>query len=368
MAANTSVPVAVSMSVAIPQTRLRRGGAATVSSSNAFTLPPPSPQYHFPPTPPNSISPSLPPVQKEKDPLDSDVDVEMVAEISASGSGGGGGAAVGMHSVAEAAGTITPGLLAKYHIPDILLRHGPLAIRHLTAHLISSIPGFSSIPPAKQRRLVVGALEGRGGGGVMDGKVGAGVGERVGGDVIFEKVGWGRWDARVTGQPPRDRGSSSRAPAAASTATMNVSQSYTGESGIFIQSSEEEDGGGPPTDLDSDMQGHNDDLDMSLDSSDDDGSSCSSSDDGDSEDIVLDDNHDDDGDVTDEEDWALIGAAMLRRQATSPITSDGSANLANAVATSYGSPWSAGGGKHDEDSRAREEREAVEALVKLSSI
>src|SRR6202012_4576612 len=24
------------------------------------------------------------------------------------------------------------------------------------------------------------------------------------GDVLFEKVGWGRWDARVRGQPPRD--------------------------------------------------------------------------------------------------------------------------------------------------------------------
>ncbi|RPB28345.1 hypothetical protein L211DRAFT_751284, partial [Terfezia boudieri ATCC MYA-4762] len=75
---------------------------------------------------------------------------------------------------------ITPSLLAKHYLPGILLQHGPLAIRHLTAYLIASIPGFSNIPPAKQRRLVVGALEAGG----------------VNGDVIFEKVGWGRWDAR----------------------------------------------------------------------------------------------------------------------------------------------------------------------------
>jgi hypothetical protein len=105
MAANTSV---VSMSVAIPQTRIRRGGAATVSSTNAFTLP--SPQYHFP-TPPNSISPPLPPVQKK---ADSDVDV---SDISA-GSGG-------MHSVAEAAGTITSGLLAKYRTARDTTSHWP---------------------------------------------------------------------------------------------------------------------------------------------------------------------------------------------------------------------------------------------------
>jgi hypothetical protein len=147
---------------------------------------------------------------------------------------------------------------------------------------------------------------------------------------------------------------------------MNSSPSYIGESGIFIQSSEEEDGG-PPTDLDSDTRDHADDLDrMSLDES---SSSCSSSSDGgeDSEDIVVDDG-DDDADVTDEEDWALIGAAMLRRQAGSPITSDGSANLAAAPSV-YGTPWSGSGKRAEaEDPRAREEREAVEALVKLSSI
>src|SRR5256885_5159508 len=40
------------------------------------------------------------------------------------------------------------------------------------------------------------ALEGKGSGGEGAGRDG---------DVQFEKVGWGRWDARIRGQPPRDR-------------------------------------------------------------------------------------------------------------------------------------------------------------------
>ena len=63
-------------------------------------------------------------------------------------------------------------MLAKYHLPDIMLSHGPLAIRHIMGYLTTSVPGFAGIPPAKARRLVVGALEGRGGeGGGVDGDV-----------------------------------------------------------------------------------------------------------------------------------------------------------------------------------------------------
>ena len=94
----------------------------------------------------------------------------------------------------DTAGAITPGLLAKHHLPGILLDHGPLAIRHVMGYLTTSVPGFSGIPPAKARRLVVAALEGRGGG-----EPGS-----IEGDVMFEKVGWGRWDARRRGHPSRD--------------------------------------------------------------------------------------------------------------------------------------------------------------------
>ncbi|EEP77158.1 conserved hypothetical protein [Uncinocarpus reesii 1704] len=152
------------------------------------------------PTPPSSISPALHPhgfkhrVIKSPDSLpfvpqhiDSDIDLHD---------------AVDLHKprdklVLEALNSldstegITPTMLAKHHLPDILLNHGPLAIRHIIGHLTTSVPGFSSIPPAKARRLVVGALEGKGGNGESGG---------VHGDVEFDKVGWGRWDARRRGQ------------------------------------------------------------------------------------------------------------------------------------------------------------------------
>ncbi|RKF56715.1 putative protein stb3 [Erysiphe neolycopersici] len=85
-------------------------------------------------------------------------------------------------------GAITPALLAKYHLPGILIKHGPLAIRHIMSFLTSVVPGFSKIPPAKSRRLVVSALERRVNHGI--------VGDFESG-VTFEKVGWGRWNARI---------------------------------------------------------------------------------------------------------------------------------------------------------------------------
>jgi len=87
-------------------------------------------------------------------------------------------------------GVITPNMLAQQHLPDILLQNGPIAIRHVLAYLTQSVPGFSRIAPTKARRLVVSALESR-------------ASSSTEGDVVFEKVGWGRWDARVVGQPPR---------------------------------------------------------------------------------------------------------------------------------------------------------------------
>lgn len=74
-----------------------------------------------------------------------------------------------------AANEITPNRIA-----NILLKEGPLPIRHLTGHLIQQVPTFGSLSLSKQRRLIMSALES--------------------GDIelsaIFEKIGWGQWEAR----------------------------------------------------------------------------------------------------------------------------------------------------------------------------
>lgn len=153
------------------------------------------------PTPPNSISPTLPPHKvKPADPtrvphpptshLDSDIDLQDAVD-HAKAQDQPPALSRDALSGLEASGPITPAMLAKHHLPEILLNHGPLAIRFVMGHLTQSVPGFARIPPAKARRIVVGALESKMGGGEN-------------GDVEFEKVGWGRWDARVKGQPPRE--------------------------------------------------------------------------------------------------------------------------------------------------------------------
>lgn len=152
-------------------------------------------------TPPNSISPTLPPHKPHSEHLstshnpppvqvDSDIDLQDAVEHAAAQDQPTALSRAALSGL-EAAGAITPTMLAKHHLPDILLAHGPMAIRHVLNHLAQSVPGFSRIPPAKARRLVVSALESRGGGGSS-------------GEVEFEKVGWGRWDARMKGQPPRE--------------------------------------------------------------------------------------------------------------------------------------------------------------------
>jgi hypothetical protein len=262
-----------------------------------------------------------------------------VAEAKASDEG----TAPMFHLLAETSSVITPALLAKHHLPGILLQHGPLAIRHVTAYLIASLPGFSTIPPAKQRRMIVGALEGKGGPSGTMGEVGG-----VDGDVIFEKIGWGRWDARKKGDPPRPRDAGQNLPSLPVTkvekggrlspSSRDVivhSASYT-ESGIFHQSEEE---GSHDVDMDDVMFMDEDSTDTS-----------------------------EDDDMTDEEDWAQMGAAALRRQGDSPITSDGWGNsYAMSPASGFAQRNKAIIIESPEQKRAREEREAVEALVKLSS-
>lgn len=151
------------------------------------------------PTPPNSISPILPDAFRanfSKDvsgsppfQVDSDIDLQDADHAA--------GRAQEYESKSDEeddnvnVGNITPALLAKHHLAELVLDKGPIAIRHVMNHLSMTVPGFSLIPPPKARRITVAALESKVGGGPD-------------GNVEFEKVGWGRWDARVRGQPSRE--------------------------------------------------------------------------------------------------------------------------------------------------------------------
>ncbi|KAL9024966.1 MAG: hypothetical protein Q9196_006126 [Gyalolechia fulgens] len=268
------------------------------------------------PTPPNSISPSLPPhgykghaitgplTPPAVNTFDSDLDLQDAVDHANAQDKPQAAISLnrGQTNLADldAAGAITPGMLAKHHLPGILLEHGPLAIRHLMGFLATSVPGFAGIPPAKARRLVVGALESRG----DDGSLGG-----LPRDVIFEKVGWGRWDARVKGQLPRDRrgehdGSGLQIPGSNSRQDHGKANSRLGPASMGFSHDSEMEYDNP----DIDMLEHEADK-MSLDGA----GSSSAPPNG----FLM--PLDDIGDVTDEEDWASIGAAALR-QASFPLT------------------------------------------------
>lgn len=292
------------------------------------------------PTPPNSFSPVLvpqgfkgraakaaahaPPTPPAATHVDSDIDLQDAVDHANAQDKPEHtlGATRGLDGLADmdAAGVITPGLLAKHHLPGILLDHGPLAIRHVMGFLTTSVPGFSGIPPAKARRLVVGALEGRGSSGAQGG---------LHGDVIFEKVGWGRWDARRRGEVSRESRSRQQnenlRPAGHTlsqpkglqipqhSARLDRSRkngygtSFTGESAMFSHDSE----------MDYDQPDENFSMleqeadKMSMDG----GNSCSYSEPLDEvPDQLLDQrqNNNDSGEVTEDEDWRSIGAEALR--------------------------------------------------------
>jgi hypothetical protein len=363
----------------IPKTTGRDSFAAVAARSVPMTKVQPLP------TPPNSISPNLLPhgkpygtrsaVAQTLEQVDSDLDLHedgqtgsdkdtFPEKTSEAGSPG-----------FDTVGTITPTLLARHHLPEILLAHGPLAIRHIMGYLTTSVPGFSGIPPAKARRLVVGALEGRGSGGEGGG---------LKGDVRFEKVGWGRWDARLKGNARNSR-SRQRSPSPAapffSTAmpiTRNRSwkddrgrlnvpgSSWTGDSAVFSHDDE----------MDLTMLENEADK-MSLDED----HSCSSSEAA-PEDEVMDE--DDPDDITDDEDWAAVGAAALRAASYSASGPRGNFLSPNNAGGSYsgGGPslnlmaksvplrpsqpnidFAAWGMTSDS-----QEREAIEALLRLGSV
>lgn len=387
-------------SVKIPQPRDTNlcHGRESFASVAAKSLPT-KPKTSGLPTPPNSISPSLPPqtysLRPSNDPptppaaihVDSDIDLEEAVEhAKAQDSPQRALTARRLRSLEspDAVGDITPTMLAKHHLPTILLDNGPLAIRFIMAHLTHTVPGFSGIPPAKARRIVVGALEGRG----SDGQPGS-----LNDEVTFEKVGWGRWEAQKRHQPPPEVG--------AATPSLKIPRDQQQQdrscygsiaSDISIDSAME----------DVSVQQHEADK-MSMD-----GQICTSP-------IVraVGQSNADLDDATDEEDWASIGAAALR-QASCPMTGGllrphqrrqhshadvrgrgrgaitkqrSSSNFAKSVPTTnvslYGKqqrPPAAAATKEFQDlvsaseglvpdiGLGTQDREAVEALLKLSSV
>ncbi|KAK5212992.1 DNA-binding proteins Bright/BRCAA1/RBP1 and proteins containing BRIGHT domain [Exophiala xenobiotica] len=377
-----------SASVDIPKPR------DAIMGRDNFTAAPASSKKHsgMLPTPPNSISPNLPPhgrrdsrhhgqMSPKSTTVDSDIDLRdagddpQLTTLSAE--------ALDSLGDLDSAGAITPNMLAKHHLPDILLSHGPLAIRHIMGYLTTTVPGFSRITSAKARRLVVAALEGKGGNIERDG------------EVIFDKVGWGRWDARIKGQPPRERQGTAMTPPGSlpssysqpglqvtgqrswRTGSQDLGTSYTGNSAVFSHSEMEYE--------DQDMLEHEADK-MSLDGDDDDGYVSSIAPEPIDEDLG-------DGEITDEEDWGSIGAEALRARSLpnnarsvpgpgrlyQPIAtysyqprqrSKTPADIARtaptkAVPINQGNPFSfpTGAGLNDSQERA-----AIEALLSLGSM
>jgi hypothetical protein len=239
------------------------------------------------PTPPNSISPSLPPhslraqlksaaaVVGDLDPIDSDLDLRDVVILDL--------------NQAEREKVITPSVLATYYLPAVLLAHGPLAVRYIMNYLASAVPGFIDIPAAKARRMVTAALEGKGGSGSAGGCGG------MNGDVDFEKVGWGRWTASrrgAQGRGPADRNRHSPV----SDSSGYLSSGARGDSAAAFS----HDGRDTTSMLDTEMSLDEDSAAGSA--------SCSEAPD-DNDDVVMGDDPDD---ATDEEDWGAMGAAALR--------------------------------------------------------
>lgn len=224
----------------------------------------------------------------------------------------------------NATAAITPALLAKHHLPTIMLGHGPKPIRDVMGELTQTVPGFSRIPPAKARRLVVAALESRNGGGVD-------------GNVAFYKTGWGRWDAQLKHSsrdsaigsfnenrmsPPRSERSGYAMSHTDSGVHMHgprLTSAYRGTSGgsRTASSLREED------EMRMDMDVPENEADkMSLD--------------GISE--VGDDSEELDDDTDDEEDWAAVGPAALRK--ASLPTPGAPRRDYNALSSSYSNRWS----------------------------
>lgn len=265
-------------------------------------------------TPPNSISPNLPAHVAQNatfspPPMNMENETEMQdageqgavgdhpdQQVKATATPLSKGALTGL----DASAVITPAMLAKHHLPGIMLGHGPKPIRYVMGELTHSVPGFSRIPPAKARRLVVAALENRSGGGVD-------------GNVAFCKTGWGRWDAHVK--------VSSKDSAIGSFNEGHMSPPRS-EHGSYAHSYAESGMHMPAPRLPSGYRDHNsggswtasslreeDELDMEdMDVQEDEADKMSLD-----ERNLDDESSDASNSATDDEDWAAVGAAALRK-------------------------------------------------------
>lgn len=258
-------------------------------------------------TPPSSISPNLAPHRHPEGPVSPTTSAHQESDLDLHDEPHALNAeALDRLGELGSTGNITPGMLAKSYLPEILLANGPLAIRHIMGYLTTSVPGFSRITSAKARRLVVAALEGRG-----NSAEGAG----MDGDVIFEKVGWGRWDARKRGQPPRDDRGQGMTPPGSLPSSYNQGGMQVPDRTSWRNGSDNlgtslaTSAGFSHSDEYHDVLEHEADK-MSMDD-DDDGYQSSEA----PEPIDIDM---DDGDVTDEEDWQSIGAEALRARSLPP--------------------------------------------------
>jgi hypothetical protein len=198
----------------------------------------------------------------------------------------------------DATRQITAPMLAKHYLPEIIVGHGAMPIREMMAHLTQSVPGFSGLPPAKARRLVVAALEHRAGGGLH-------------GEIRFEKVGWGRWSVAGPGSTARGmpiggsrRGNRSTPPASVDSASgLQIPKLHGGHdvySGSWIA------GSWSPHRIDDDEEMADQ---MSLDGSGDSTESDSASE------MDLEEDLNDD---TDEEDWSAMGPETLNNARRGP--------------------------------------------------
>lgn len=125
------------------------------SSLNNYTS---SSSYQTSP-PMNSVSPNLP--YSVLPPFDSDAKKTLLSTSSP--------------EAIKVALKITSTRLA-----NLLIRKGPLPIRHITSQLAIEVPGFEFLSLSKQRRLIMAAME------QVDPE----------NNVVFEKIGWGQWAVR----------------------------------------------------------------------------------------------------------------------------------------------------------------------------
>lgn len=199
----------------------------------------------------------------------------------------------------DATRQITAAMLAKHHLPAIIVGHGAMPIREMMAHLTHSVPGFSGLAPAKARRLVVAALEHRAGGGMH-------------GEVKFEKVGWGRWSVAASSQPrgvpigSLRGGTGTTPPASMDSAAGGLQIPKLRKERDEYQGSWNAGSWSPPHKMGEDEEMADQ---MSLDGSDDSSDSDSASD------MDLGEDLDDD---TDQEDWATLGPQVSRETRRGP--------------------------------------------------